>query len=97
MTLHRPSNVDDPKTLAELLRLLRELARELPLLFPVHPRTRKAAERFGVQDFLEPAKGSFLPCESLPHVANLALMAGATVVLTDSRGMQESRCWVSPA
>ena len=54
VTLHRPSNVDDPNTLACLVELLHELANELPLVFPVHPRTLQAAKRMGGADRLAP-------------------------------------------
>ena len=49
VTLHRPANVDDPTTLASLLKVLESLATELPLVFPVHPRTLASAERAGIR------------------------------------------------
>ncbi len=88
VTMHRPSNVDDPGVLSANLRLLRELARELPLVFPVHPRTRAAVERAGIIDLLEP-EGGFRPVAPVPYRENLALMDGARLVITDSGGMQE--------
>jgi UDP-N-acetylglucosamine 2-epimerase (non-hydrolysing) len=88
VTMHRPSNVDDPAVLERMLRLLAELAERLPLLFPVHPRTRDAAERAGLTGLL--ASGGRLGCvEPLPYRQTLGLMASACVVLTDSGGVQE--------
>jgi UDP-N-acetylglucosamine 2-epimerase (non-hydrolysing) len=89
VTLHRPSNVDDPATLGALIELLEELARGLPLVFPVHPRTAAAAERAGLAARLR-AEGSPLRClPPLSYLDNLSLLAGARVVLTDSGGVQE--------
>ena len=89
VTLHRPSNVDDPDTLRALIGLLEELARELPLVFPVHPRTAAAAERAGLAGRLR-ADGSPLRClPPLSYLDNLSLLASASVVLTDSGGVQE--------
>ena len=49
LTLHRPSNVDDPVVLQALLDTLGEIARELPLVFPVHPRTRARLDQAGIK------------------------------------------------
>jgi len=88
VTLHRPSNVDEAGTLRRLLELLGELGRRLPLVFPMHPRTRASVERHGLLAMLEGGGG--LRClDPLPYRANLGLMAEARVVLTDSGGMQE--------
>lgn len=89
VTMHRPSNVDDAATLRPLLELLRELSDELPLVFPVHPRTRNAAERTGLAKLLDPVDGRYFVTEPVPYLEILALMAGAKIVLTDSGGMQE--------
>ena len=83
LTLHRPSNVDDPATLRALLEVLAEVSRKIPLLFPVHPRTRT---RF--------TEGVTLPdslrlIDPQPYLAFLGLMAKARLVLTDSGGIQE--------
>ncbi len=88
VTLHRPSNVDDPRNLERLLGLLRSLSKKLPLIFTVHPRTRTLAERAGLGGLLETAPG-FSVLSPLSYRENLGLMAGARVVLTDSGGMQE--------
>jgi UDP-N-acetylglucosamine 2-epimerase (non-hydrolysing) len=88
VTLHRPSNVDDPAMLRELLTLLSELSRALPLVFPMHPRTAAAARAAGLSDLLRAAPG-LLVVDPLPYIDNLSLTAGAAVVLTDSGGLQE--------
>jgi UDP-N-acetylglucosamine 2-epimerase (non-hydrolysing) len=86
VTLHRPSNVDDTQTLARLVDTLSELGAELPLLFPVHPRT---ASRLGSAGLMEPARGACTLLPPLDYLDMLALLQGATMVLTDSGGIQE--------
>lgn len=88
VTMHRPSNVDDPGVLQENLLVLRELSRELPLVFPVHPRTRASAERHGLGRLLEP-DSRFLTVPPVSYRENIALTDGARLVITDSGGMQE--------
>ncbi|HEU0077771.1 MAG TPA: UDP-N-acetylglucosamine 2-epimerase (non-hydrolyzing), partial [Longimicrobiaceae bacterium] len=84
-TLHRPSNVDDPGQLGEIFAALAALAEEMPVVFPVHPRTRGNAERFG----LLPELGATRVVEPLGYHAMLALMERARLVVTDSGGVQE--------
>jgi UDP-N-acetylglucosamine 2-epimerase (non-hydrolysing) len=88
VTLHRPSNVDDKNTFAEILSALDVVQKELPLVFPVHPRTRERMTRFGFWKEVE-AWGGMTLTEPLGYLDSLSLMAGATVVLTDSGGVQE--------
>lgn len=83
LTLHRPSNVDDPATLARLAGALREIAAQLPIVFPVHPRTRKNLERFGI-----PLDG-IVTTPPLGYLDFLNLWKDARLVLTDSGGIQE--------
>ena len=85
VTLHRPSNVDDPASLRKLLGALDALARELPLVFPVHPRTRGRLQTGGLR--LEPPGWTVI--DPLDYPAFLRLMEGARVVFTDSGGVQE--------
>lgn len=87
VTLHRPSNVDDAGVLGRLLGVLREVASQLPLVFALHPRTRANLERFGLMDRIDPARMVCLPPQG--YLEMLGLMAGATLVLTDSGGLQE--------
>jgi UDP-N-acetylglucosamine 2-epimerase (non-hydrolysing) len=87
VTLHRPSNVDDAATLGALLGVLREVAAGLPLVFALHPRTRASIERFGLASLIDPANSVLLP--PLGYLDMLGMTAGATVVLTDSGGLQE--------
>lgn len=87
VTMHRPSNVDDAETLARLLGVLAEVSRELPLVFAMHPRTRNNVQRFGLQGLVDGARIAVLPPQG--YLEMVGLMAGATVVLTDSGGLQE--------
>lgn len=87
VTLHRPSNVDQPETLRALLGVLSEVAASLPLVFALHPRTRSNIDRFGLMDLIDPAHMVLLTPQG--YLDMLGLMGGATVVLTDSGGLQE--------
>jgi UDP-N-acetylglucosamine 2-epimerase (non-hydrolysing) len=86
VTLHRPSNVDETATLTRLLDTLATLSRELPLVFPVHPRTRARLEQSGL---LARAAETMLLLPPLDYLDMLGLMACARIVLTDSGGIQE--------
>ena len=87
VTLHRPSNVDDPETLRGLLDVLGEVAKSIPLVFALHPRTRSNIERFGLMGSIDPARAVLLPPQG--YLEMLGLMATAKLVLTDSGGLQE--------
>nr|WP_326539087.1 UDP-N-acetylglucosamine 2-epimerase (non-hydrolyzing) [Pseudorhodoferax sp.] len=87
VTLHRPSNVDTAAALGHLLGTLRDVAQRLPLVFALHPRTRANIERFGLGSLLDPQRMLLLPPQG--YLEMLGLMAQATVVLTDSGGLQE--------
>lgn len=87
VTLHRPSNVDHAATLGGLIDALRTVSARLPLVFALHPRTRNNLERFGMQDKLDAPGFVILPPQG--YLEMLGLMAGATLVLTDSGGIQE--------
>ncbi len=87
ITLHRPSNVDHPETLASLLGVLGEIAQRLPLVFALHPRTRANIERFGLSRLLDNPRLILLPPQG--YLEMLGLLAGARIVLTDSGGLQE--------
>ena len=85
VTLHRPSNVDDPEGLGKIMKALGEVARGRPVVFPVHPRTR---QRLGSLALDAPGAGLRL-IEPLGYVDFLALQRHAAVVITDSGGVQE--------
>jgi UDP-N-acetylglucosamine 2-epimerase (non-hydrolysing) len=87
VTMHRPSNVDDPATLEALLRTLGEVAQKLPLVFALHPRTRGNIERFGLGGLLDARRTALLPPQG--YLEMLGLMSRATLLLTDSGGLQE--------
>lgn len=87
VTLHRPSNVDHPETLASLLGVLLEISEQLPLIFAMHPRTRANIERFGLGHLLASPRLILLPPQGYLEI--LGLMAEARIVLTDSGGLQE--------
>lgn len=87
LTLHRPSNVDEPVVLKRLLTTLAEISQQLPLVFPVHPRTRAKIEEAGLADILDPQRVLLMPPQG--YLELLGLMSEARLVLTDSGGIQE--------
>jgi UDP-N-acetylglucosamine 2-epimerase (non-hydrolysing) len=89
VTLHRPSNVDDDSVFLPMLKALDGLSRELPLIFPVHPRTRqKWATR------LDACNANLRAIEPLGYLEFLALQKNARVVITDSGGIQEETTYL---
>jgi UDP-N-acetylglucosamine 2-epimerase (non-hydrolysing) len=86
LTLHRPSNVDHPESFQRLVALFVELAQQLPVVFPVHPRTRKLLEAAGYEAQKHPGLRLIEPVD---YLDSLNLQKHARVVLTDSGGMQE--------
>jgi UDP-N-acetylglucosamine 2-epimerase (non-hydrolysing) len=88
MTLHRPSNVDEEKTLRNILRAVEEIQQRLPVVFPVHPRSRKMFQRFGLEKNISRLKGLKL-IEPAGYLDFLRLMDQSRLVLTDSGGIQE--------
>ncbi|MCZ7566025.1 MAG: UDP-N-acetylglucosamine 2-epimerase (non-hydrolyzing) [Burkholderiales bacterium] len=87
VTLHRPSNVDDLDTLAALLGTLAEVSDRVPLICPLHPRTSANIERFGLGRLVAGKRVVALPPQG--YLEMLGLMSSATLVLTDSGGVQE--------
>lgn len=87
VTLHRPANVDNIQTLQELADVLLKLAQRLPVVFPVHPRTRKHLTDLGITPETTPSALHLL--EPQGYLDFLALMRSARLVLTDSGGIQE--------
>ena len=91
LTLHRPSNVDNEETLRGLLDVLREISKKIPIIFPIHPRTQKMAEKFSLTHYFTnggPVKGIWTT-EPMGYLELLHLNIGAKMVLTDSGGLQE--------
>ena len=88
VTLHRPSNVDDPTTLRRLVDVLTETSRELPLAFPIHPRTKQRIAANGLADRLDAARG-IMQFPPLGYLEFLALVADSRLIVTDSGGLQE--------
>jgi UDP-N-acetylglucosamine 2-epimerase (non-hydrolysing) len=91
LTLHRPSNVDDPSTLREILDALREIAADIPIVFPIHPRTRKMLDQFGLAGYCSttPKPSGLWVTEPLGYLDFLHLNMCAKMVITDSGGLQE--------
>jgi UDP-N-acetylglucosamine 2-epimerase (non-hydrolysing) len=88
VTLHRPSNVDEPEVFRGILSALGRLAAEKPVLFPVHPRTRKRVEEFGFGNLVGERSGLRL-VDPLGYLDFLRLMDRAALLVTDSGGIQE--------
>lgn len=87
LTLHRPSNVDNPATLRALLETVLKISAALPVIFPLHPRTRATIDRFGLAHLLQAPR--ILPLPPMGYLEMLGMMKDARVVLTDSGGIQE--------
>ncbi len=88
LTLHRPGNVDDVDTLTRILGALETISAKLPIVFPIHPRTRNSIERFDLTARIQNATGLIL-LEPLGYLDFLQLVAESAMVLTDSGGIQE--------
>ncbi len=87
LTLHRPSNVDDPAKLRALLVAIRDASNGVPVVFPVHPRTEARIREAGLGDLIRPP--SFVPLPPVGYLEMVSLMSRAKFVLTDSGGVQE--------
>jgi UDP-N-acetylglucosamine 2-epimerase (non-hydrolysing) len=87
LTLHRPSNVDSKATLTELFETLIDISKSIPIIFPVHPRTRQKLQKFGLEESLRNSQINLIaPLSYLPFIG---LTARSRLVLTDSGGIQE--------
>lgn len=87
LTLHRPSNVDDRHNLEPIVAALIEISEKIPIVFPIHPRTRAKVEEFGLADAIEASRVRLI--EPLGYLDFLRLYSGAKLVMTDSGGLQE--------
>lgn len=92
VTLHRPSNVDRPEALAPLVDALIAVQAELPIVFPVHPRTAARLAEFGLRAPLEQA--GIRLAEPMPYVRFMSLVANAAAAITDSGGIQEETTYL---
>ena len=88
LTLHRPSNVDEPEVFRGIVEVMVELARTLPVIWPIHPRSRKNLEHFGLLNKIASCAGLRLT-NPIGYLDMLALNRGARVIITDSGGLQE--------
>ena len=93
VTLHRPANVDNPGTLTTLCKALVKVSQVLPLVFPVHPRTRKNLEKLGLLEELQKAHGLQLD-EPIGYVGFMNLVFNCRLVVTDSGGIQEESTYL---
>lgn len=85
VTLHRPSNVDQPETLLRIMKSLEEVSARHPVVFPLHPRTRKMLDSAGYR----PSTAALMLCAPLGYLDFLCLESQAALVITDSGGIQE--------
>lgn len=88
VTIHRASNTDHPETLRDILSALGEIQRRIPLVFPIHPRTRKALETFGLRGQTDAMSGLTLT-DPVGYFDSIKLQKEARLVITDSAGLQE--------
>ena len=93
VTLHRPSNVDSPVVLGELCRALARIAKKIPIIFPVHPRTRKNLKSYGLLSSLTSTPGLQL-IEPLSYIPFMNLLFNCGLVITDSGGLQEETTYL---
>jgi UDP-N-acetylglucosamine 2-epimerase (non-hydrolysing) len=89
VTLHRPSNVDEFDALQRILNALVQISEGLPVIFPVHPRTRAKLGEFGLMSRIDAVASRLRLVEPLGYLDFLSLFSGAKLVLTDSGGVQE--------
>ena len=88
ITLHRPQNVDNKESLINIIEAFEEIGKEITLIFPIHPRTRKNIQRMGLQDRVNEMRNLLL-LDPLGYLDFLWLMSNASFVMTDSGGIQE--------
>ena len=92
-TFHRPSNVDDPNALRAVVDIIRHTCAQIPMVLPVHPRTRQALTRFGLAEGLEGLDSLHLT-EPLGYLEFLSLVCESAAVVTDSGGIQEETTYL---
>ena len=94
ITLHRPANVDDESVLRQITAILIRVSKQLPLVFPVHPRTLKRLQMFGLLKNLETQAGLVL-IDSMGYISFMSLVRDARLVITDSGGVQEETTYLN--
>jgi UDP-N-acetylglucosamine 2-epimerase (non-hydrolysing) len=92
VTFHRPANVDDSKTLDAIIGQLLETSQEIPLIFPIHPRTKSKIVEFGLSEYLQ--SGKITICEPLDYLDFMSLVLDSKMVITDSGGIQEETTYL---
>jgi UDP-N-acetylglucosamine 2-epimerase (non-hydrolysing) len=92
-TFHRPSNVDEPEALRSVIDIIEYTCARVPMVLPLHPRTRQALTRFGLLSALEGIRGLRLS-EPLGYLEFVGLVSGAALVITDSGGIQEETTYL---
>lgn len=92
-TLHRPSNVDSRRSLKTIMMVIKVVAKKMPIIFPVHPRTRKQMQNFAIDDNFNNKNIKLI--NPLGYLDFLSLMLQAKVILTDSGGVQEESTYLS--
>ena len=92
VTLHRPSNVDEPAAFAQLVGALEKVQQRLPLVFPMHPRTRARADEFGLMQRMQAA--GIRITDPLPYIPFMNLVSSAAIAITDSGGVQEETTYL---
>jgi len=94
MTFHRPGNVDDPESLSELVHIWGEISKRVPLIFPVHPRTYKNIQQFGLQQVIDNYPHLYF-IEPLGYMQFINLVSRSMFALTDSGGIQEETTYMN--
>jgi UDP-N-acetylglucosamine 2-epimerase (non-hydrolysing) len=93
VTMHRPSNVDDKDKLTEIIEIFEYLSQSRKIVFPVHPRTLKSLQTFGIFDRFSSIPG-LLPTEPISYIDFISLMSTCDFIITDSGGIQEESTWL---
>lgn len=94
VTLHRPSNVDEKENLEKILKIFQGIEKNGPIIFPIHPRTRKRIEEFGLSPQFAQVRGLMLT-DPMGYLDFLNLMMNAGILLTDSGGIQEETTYLN--
>jgi UDP-N-acetylglucosamine 2-epimerase (non-hydrolysing) len=94
MTFHRPNNVDNRQSLKELVEIWGKISEKIPLIFPVHPRTYKNIQNFGLQNLIDKYENLFF-IEPLGYLQFINLVKNAKFALTDSGGIQEETTYLN--